>query len=402
MDWFVGGLAVLVHGAHANVPLTLLSEDQYVAKGAVCLDGGPPGFYYKSADPSKSSDAQATTSWLLYFKGGGWCYNEKDCAARAAGQLGNSSHFPKTFSFSGIADETGALSPVLAGYNHVILWYCDGASFSGDREEPIVYNGKNIFFRGRRVLDAILDVLLDASGPYGLGRATQVLLSGGSAGGLSTILHADHVQARMPSTVVKFKAAPVSGFFLFHRSADSKTLYMNEMKYVFQMQNSSSGVNSACLAAGHDWRCIFANYSYSYSRTPMYLLQSSLDSWQMSNILKPPGSCARNNFADCDALQVELLNSYTEAMVMDLQRTDKYNTAGEGGFVETCLEHVAAQGSNFAKYEIDDVTMGDAFDQWWTADRSDPMWHVPCMLNSSTPHQCNPSCVSTLTSVVIV
>merc|ERR1712137_1505084 len=115
MDWFVGGLAVLVHGAHANVPLTLLSEDQYVAKGAVCLDGGPPGFYYKSADPSKSSDAQATTSWLLYFKGGGWCYNEKDCAARAAGQLGNSSHFPKTLALVALRMRLGHCRQCLQG-----------------------------------------------------------------------------------------------------------------------------------------------------------------------------------------------------------------------------------------------------------------------------------------------
>jgi len=134
----------------------------------------------------------------------------------------------------------------------------------------------------------------------------------------------------------------------------------------------------------------------------MYLLQSSLDSWQMNNILKPPGHCASNNFANCDATQVALLNNYTMAMVTDLQRTDKYNTEGEGGFVETCLEHVAAQGSKFTKYQIDDVVMGDAFDQWWTADKSDPKWHMPCMLNSSTPHQCNPSCVFTSNSVVIV
>merc|ERR1712151_813287 len=97
---------------------------------------------------------------------------------------------------------------------------------------------------------------------------------------------------------------------LFHPSADSKTLYMNEMKYVFQMQNSSSGVNSDCAAAGHDWRCIFANYSYAYSSTPFFPLQSSLDSWQMSNILRFDKQCAKAQFATCSADQITALNDY--------------------------------------------------------------------------------------------
>jgi len=37
--------------------------------------------------------------------------------------------------------------------------------------------------------------------------------------------------------------------------------------------------------------------------------------------------------------------------------------------------------------------MADAFDKWWAADSDGPAeWHMPCMLNSSTPHQWNPSC----------
>ena len=47
----------------------------------------------------------------------------------------------------------------------------------------------------------------------------------------------------------RFKAAPVSGFFLMHATAQGKLLYPDEMKYVFHMQNSSGGVNTVCLAA---------------------------------------------------------------------------------------------------------------------------------------------------------
>lgn len=385
--------ACLVQLAAADVPLTLLTEEQYAAKGAVCLDGSAPGFYFKAADPSKSTDAQAASSWVLYFKGGGWCYDVADCAGRAKTELGTSSKFPAKFGFGGLLEETGSLSPILAGYNHAILWYCDGASFSGDSEEPVEYKGQKLYFRGKRILDAVLDVLMDEQGPYGLSRATQVLLSGGSAGGLSTFLHADYVGSRLPSSVRRYRAAPVSGFFLLHPSADGQTQYIDHMRNVFQMQNSSGGVNARCAEAGHDWRCIFANFSYAYSKTPMFLLQSALDSWQMGNILKYPGSCTKKQFASCSAQDVQRLNAYSQDLQQDLKRSRKFTGAGEGGFVESCLEHVAAQTSNFGKYELDGVKMVEAFNQWWSEDASKAAkWHLPCKLSEAVPHQCNPTC----------
>ena len=71
----------------------------------------------------------------------------------------------------------------------MVLWYCDGASFSGDKDEPYHYAPTNqtLYFRGARVRDALLDALLEE---HGLDKATDVLLAGGSAGGLSTFLHA--------------------------------------------------------------------------------------------------------------------------------------------------------------------------------------------------------------------
>ena len=119
------------------------------------------------------------------------------------------------------------------------------------------------------MLDAMLDTLI---AHHGLGKATDVLLSGGSAGGLSTYLHADHVKgylAARGAPLARFKAAPVSGFFLMHQTAAGAAQYPDEMKYVYSMQNSSGGgVNAACAASfaasptpGEGWRCIFANES---------------------------------------------------------------------------------------------------------------------------------------------
>jgi hypothetical protein len=152
---------------------------------------------------------------------------------------------------------------------------------AGDKTDPIVVgNGTTLWFRGRRILDAVLDYL---KLNYGLGEATEVLLSGGSAGGLSTFLHADYVRSLFGKDV-KFGAAPVSGFFLLHDTAQGLNQYPANMEYVYHMMNSSGGVNQRCRAAveaaaaaeEEAWKCIFANYSYAHTQTPTFPLQSSV------------------------------------------------------------------------------------------------------------------------------
>jgi hypothetical protein len=175
------------------MPVRYLDAAEAQRRNAVCLDGGPPALYYRNA-----SSALASTKWVIYFKGGGWCGLGDEgagaiggavdsCAHRLSTALGNSSLFPKTYGVDGPLDTDPSSNPMFHDYHHVVLWYCDGASFSGNREDPLSWpdfrrpgHNVSIHFRGRAVLDYQLDTLLAS---YGLDRATHVLLSGGSAGG---------------------------------------------------------------------------------------------------------------------------------------------------------------------------------------------------------------------------
>ena len=103
-------------------PLTLLTKEQSIDKGAVCLDGTAPGYYLDTASTTESS-----TKWVLYFKGGGWCYDEASCASRAKQSLGSNKFFPKTFGFGGPMDADPTNNPDFASFNRVVFWYCDGA-----------------------------------------------------------------------------------------------------------------------------------------------------------------------------------------------------------------------------------------------------------------------------------
>ena len=177
--------------------------------------------------------------------------------------------------------------------------------------------------------------------------------------------------------------------------------YPDEMKYVFNMQNSSGGLNSNCIKSyasdpSNAWRCIFANESYAHTQTPMFPLNSALDAFQMGNIWLGDKTCAKADFRNCTATEVKDLNGYLSDFLTDMQASSKFSKAGEGGFIESCLEHCGAQNApGFDDYTIKSVKMQDALTKWWNSDGTDPAnthWYLPCKLNSAAPHQCNPSC----------
>ena len=82
--------------------------------------------------------------------------------------------------------------------------YCDGGSFSGFRSGPVPApaprgSGKPtvaLHFRGLRNFDATIEWALT----HGLDRASEVVLTGISAGGVAAMVHADRLAARVSPT----------------------------------------------------------------------------------------------------------------------------------------------------------------------------------------------------------
>jgi hypothetical protein len=104
------------------MPLTILPAAEATQRGAVCLDGSPPGLYFRPA-----STAAMNSSWVIFMKGGAWCTSAADCAGRSRGNLGSSTKFSSSYSVRGPLDPDPASNPTFAGFNHVMVFYCDGA-----------------------------------------------------------------------------------------------------------------------------------------------------------------------------------------------------------------------------------------------------------------------------------
>ena len=172
--------AATTTGTETAMTLQLLNDTK--TSGAVCLDGTPGGFYF-----SKATNASNANDWQIYFQGGGWCYDDKDCWHRSNSHLGSTKGALSTVTVGGLMDSDCGRNPDFCNFNRVFLIYCDGNSFSGNRDlpYPVVEDGQkaNLYFRGRRIVDEVLKAL---SANYGLADAKNVLLTGCSAGGLAT------------------------------------------------------------------------------------------------------------------------------------------------------------------------------------------------------------------------
>jgi STAM-binding protein len=297
---------------------------------------------------------------------------------------------------TGLVSGDPNVNPDFWAWNVAYLIYCDGASFSGNKDNPIVVNGTSIYFRGRRILDTVINDLIKRN----LNKATHVILTGCSAGGLSTFLHTNYVGARIPSTAV-FKSIPQSGYFLNANNLDNKAVYPSEMKYVYNMQNASGGVDVNCsqhTGLADRWKCIFAPSVYPYISAPIFVLNSYYDSWQMSNILGAQVSsfktCASKGPESCTPEQIRKANTFHHTFVELIEGSSTFKDPRNGVFLNSCWTHCASVSDTYwMKYTVGGVTMRDAVGNWFF-ERTSSNNYIDCTLHTTKPYRCNPTCPS--------
>lgn len=160
--------------------------------------------------------------------------------------------------------------------------------------------GKSIQMRGIKNLDGVIKFAL----ANGMDKATEFALTGGSAGGLSTFLHADRFAAALPKGA-KAHAAPVVGYFLDHGNfkhtstgpaggtpntpgwsqpgSPTAANYTMWMKYVYKMQGmtfspdgkTGGGLTKACQAKHPDepWLCFMSPHMQDSIETPFFMCE---------------------------------------------------------------------------------------------------------------------------------
>jgi hypothetical protein len=353
----------------------LRTSDNYTrhllaAADAVCLDGSPGAYYFRPG--------AETRKFYVHYEGGGWCTDLHECAGRATELLGSSKAYPASmvpyqdrgyFNVSvGYFSTDPKINPMMYNWSSVFLRYCDGTSFTGARLET----SGGLHFRGSAIRDAQLDAL---RATHGLADATDVVVGGASAGGLSAYLHADRWRAALASTRVT--ALPDSGFFLETDSTGASGAngltpgkFASSMGAMVAMANATAGLPAACVGAlgGEAWRCVFAQEAARHLATPTFALQSAYDSWQLTNEMAPNASA--------DAAAVNAYGARVRAALGDTLLA----SARHGAFLESCEHHCFAWG-NIA---IDGDVQAAAFAAWYAGARR--VW------NQSDAYPCAACC----------
>ena len=320
--------------ASRQAPITWLDRHQ---GGAACLDGSPYGFYM--VPPATRGN---TTRWTIQFGGGAWCSDQRSCEERAASQAGNSSLFPRHGPPSGCECMHGGEG---VDCHCLYLPYCDGASFAGFRREPLLTaRGVPLHFRGLPNLDRTLD---HAISHLGLRDATEVVVTGSSAGGLASFLHVDRIAARVGASA-RTVAAPSAGYFVSTRTAPRRGAALRDsMRTLVALHNltpaPAGALSTHCLATslGAPHECMLAPQMPRFVQAPFFVLNSKYDWWQAAFNLKLPcylGSGPRG--AGCTAPEQAALGKFGRSLMHTAEAVVMTAGSRNGAFITSCVCHL--------------------------------------------------------------
>lgn len=313
------------------VGITLIQSA--AAKGAVCLDGTLPAYHF---DRGYGSGAN---SWLVNLEGGGWCNNRRTCVYRKTTRRGSSKFMEKVIPFTGILSNNAQENPDFFNWNRVKIRYCDGASFTGDSEDKAA----QLQFRGQRIWLAAVEDLMSK----GMRFAKQALLSGCSAGGLATILHCDEFRGHFPRTT-KVKCLSDAGLFLNAVDVAGGHTLRNFFNGVVTLQGAQKNLPRVCTNHLDPTSCFFPENLIASIRTPLFILNTAYDSWQIQSSLAPSSADPHGNWRDCrlnhnkcSGSQIQFLQGFRNHMVNVVRG---FSRSGQNGlFINSCFAHCQSE-----------------------------------------------------------
>ena len=233
-------------------------------------------------------------------------------------------------------------NPLTAGWVHVFLPYCDGASWSGD-STAVDPSGKTLYFRGLAIREAVVRSLRETAG---FDHATDLIVGGFSAGALAVYLHLDWWAAQAPPTA-KVRGMPDSGWFMpgdYERHG--KSHYSAIMANLFTMVNASVSLPAACVQAKGPL-CLYAMHVIAYVTTPILVLNSRFDASMGPGHYDDDNgmgageyNCTSFSASPCNEQSVTDFGNYIASSMRELVRPPN------GAYLDACFHHCST--STFA------------------------------------------------------
>jgi hypothetical protein len=322
--------------------------------------------------------------WTIHIEGGGLCATAEDCEKRSTTDLGSSKNWRADFDGLAIFSSNKLLNPDFYEWNHVFIPYCSGDLWSGTvtKPSPTTFN---FYFSGHLNLAAVLDYLTEN---HELGSASNVILSGASAGGIGTFNNIDFVTKKL--SWARVDGNPWAGWYF----PQVQTYY--EWQHHLPINYSckdlymlySSYVNEDCAQDHKDdpWYCgpLHVDQVYSYVKTPLYVAENMFDSNQLYGAL----GCPRENTTETNMYMLYDGMKMRESIEMVLKSPKK-----DGLYMPSCLSHVGTPYEFNASPRINGVNFAESLGDWYFK-RGKVSTQL---MDSCHTVQCNPKCPSTPT-----
>lgn len=309
---------------------------------AICNDGSPAIFFYRRGSGS------GINKWVIFFKGGEACWDGASCAGRDKGLLTSTVWTEGNLDAGGIVSERPDQNPDFFNWNHVFAVYCSSDLWSGTR--PDNNNDVKFFFRGQYIVDAIMDSLLDANqiGAPTLREATQIIISGSSAGGIGARTHLDRL-AKMLSWA-DVRGVLDAGVIPYTNPAYPAAEQDRVGK--LRMDVWKSNLDESCVASSptRPWLCMESDYAFKAKQftTPFFL---------------------RHDLYDPVSMNWQLLNPRNQAdrapiIAMSSQLNDLLR-ALPGAFGTADAEHIALESEKFNHELVDNLSFAQVLGNWY-------------------------------------
>ncbi len=260
-----------------KVPLTMLSDPK-----AKCLDGTQAGYYAQPAPNPEDS-----TKFVIYLNGGGECDKEGPCKAQLTSSLGSSKYFAAEVDANGwfIGSDYCPYNPTFCGWNHIYDPYCTQDLHAGQVTEA-TEDTWGLYFAGHNVFKAMLDDL-DNHPSFHFANATEIILSGASAGGIGVWMNVDYLAKRYPKA--KVTAMTIAGHYFYatyytgvNATAQSGMGDFRESAFPTTYKLYDAYVDETCKLAYErkgqsPGACLLSNNSFPYIESDAFVVQALTD-----------------------------------------------------------------------------------------------------------------------------
>ena len=338
-------------GSSTSGDLTLrrLPTAQATAAGALCMDGSPYAYYIRRVNASVSANP---SKWVVFFQGGSLCVDPISCAQRVHTPLGSSTGYLQyTTDLTNVLSTNRTQNPQLYDWNHVLLMYCSGDIFAGGTTSNATFAsaGYPFYFAGAAITAA---AIADLVATQGMANATDVIVSGVSAGGIGSIINVDSFAAALPNARVV--GYPQAGWFtvgatypqwlILAGGSPTSTLprpYYDTIFFpVLQPIFTIFGYTPppACLGyflsigqAGNASLCASVPVLYNFIRSPLFVLENRFDTFQLVNLNVVPVTPVLSTLNYIGYFGGRMVTSIATAVA------GKGNI--DGYFIPSCLDH---------------------------------------------------------------